>query len=110
VVALRGKVDLSRGEPAFRVEDVSDPEGLKEKSVREVHIRLDAKGLAKDEDMMALRDLIFECSGGCQVYFHLMRKEKETIVKAGTQIGISPADEVADRLRLMPAVTDVWKE
>lgn len=110
VVALKGKVDLSRGEPAFKVEEVADPEGLREKAIREVHIRLTARDGTAEDDMIAIRDLILGSSGACQVYFHLMRGERETIVKAAAQIGVSPSEEVADRLRLLPSVTDVWKE
>lgn len=109
VVALRGMVDVSRSEPSFKVDEIIDPDTLKEKSIREVHIRLTE--LVKTEaDLNDLRDYILEQSGSCHVYFHLQSKNKETIIKANAQIALSSSSVTMDRLRSFFGVKDVWSE
>jgi DNA polymerase-3 subunit alpha len=70
VLCLRGKVDLSRGNPSFKVDDFADPSQLKERSWREVHLRLDGS-VRDDEDLYPLREAILDHPGSCQVFFHL---------------------------------------
>jgi DNA polymerase-3 subunit alpha len=110
VTALKGKVDLSRGKPAFKVEECSDPADLKDKAIREVHIRLEPGPASGEEGMGALRELIFELSGPCHVFFHLERGAREVVVKASTQIGLASTEYAFERLKSVPAVAEVWKE
>jgi DNA polymerase-3 subunit alpha len=109
VAALRGKVDLSRGKPAFKVEEALDPAGLKEKAVREVHIRLDP-GAADEEALGPLREAILEHAGPCQVFFHVERGQREVVVQASSQIGLAASEGVLEELGRVPAVAEVWRE
>jgi DNA polymerase III subunit alpha len=70
VVFARGKIDLSRGNPSFKVDELVDPASLKEKSWREVHLRLGRAPDSEDE-LYPLRDAIFDEPGPCGVYFHV---------------------------------------
>jgi DNA polymerase-3 subunit alpha len=110
VMAIKGKVDTSRDKVSFKVEDLAQPEDLKARSIREVHIRLDLNLLRGEDDVAELRELVFENSGSCNVLFHMTDRKRETIVKAAQQIGLSPSDEVLGRLKQAYAVSEVWKE
>ncbi len=70
VLCLRGKIDLSRGQPAFKIEDFVDPATLKERSWKEVHVRLEA-GIRDPEKLDPLRDALFDNAGSCQVLLHV---------------------------------------
>jgi DNA polymerase III subunit alpha len=110
VAAIRGKVDLSRGKPSLKVEELVDPSALREKAVREVHIRLHPAVAGSEDGLEALREAILEHSGTCRVFFHLDREKKEVVVEASKQIGVSAADRVFDELRRVPAVAEIWRE
>ena len=109
VLCLRGKVDLSRGNPSFKVEDFADPASLKERSWKEVHLRL-AEGIAEEEDLYGLRDAILDEPGSCNVYFHVPCVEGEAVVKANVQITCSASELCLERLREVPVVTEVWRD
>ncbi|HOU38057.1 MAG TPA: DNA polymerase III subunit alpha [Treponemataceae bacterium] len=109
VWGITGKVDFSRENPGFLVEQLIDPDELEEKSVREVHIELDP--VAQDEkDISRLRDFLFESSGNCSVYLHLETPKRMYTVKAATQIQVAPDDDFMSRVADIPCVLQVWKE
>jgi DNA polymerase-3 subunit alpha len=117
VLCLKGKVDLSRGNPSFKVEEFVDPATLKEKSWKEVHLRL---GFAPkhEEDLYALRDALFDEPGSCNVYFHVpagggkesVETAKEVVVKAQVQITCSASEEALERLRAVAPVAEAWRD
>jgi len=117
VLCLRGKVDLSRGKPSLKVEEIADPASLKEKSWKEVHLRLSG-AFSHEEDLYGLRDAIFDEPGSCCVYFHLPAGDAsgnpaaapETVIKAHIQITCSASEESLERLRAAPAVAEVWRD
>jgi DNA polymerase III subunit alpha len=106
VLCLRGEVDLSRSNPSLKVEEVLDPSGLKEKSYKEIHLRLSE--IHAEEDLWELRDTLFESSGPCSVFFHVPGKAGETVVQAYSGISCAPRPEVVDRLRETHHVKEVW--
>ncbi|MBL8968537.1 MAG: DNA polymerase III subunit alpha, partial [Spirochaetaceae bacterium] len=65
VLCLKGKIDLTRSAPSFKVEDFVDPASLKDKSWREVHLRL-KPGIASEDELYDIRDALFEAAGPCQ--------------------------------------------
>jgi DNA polymerase III subunit alpha len=70
VLCLKGTIDLTRDNPSFKVDEIVDPDELKEKSWREIHVRL-AAGIKSEDELYDLRDALFEMPGGCEVYFHV---------------------------------------
>jgi DNA polymerase-3 subunit alpha len=90
VLCLKGKIDLTRENPSFKVEDFVDPATLKEKSWKEVHLRFDSAPGAEDE-LYALRDALFDEPGPCSVYFHVPLGLKPTA--AGPAPGSDCEDE-----------------
>ena len=115
IVGVVGKVDLSRGDPKFLVDDFREPELLEEKDSTEVHIQI-AEDLRLEEDFYQLRSILFENPGTCAIYLHMSAANgsgdppQERIVKASSQITISPRDEVMDRIRDLPWVLEAWKQ
>jgi DNA polymerase-3 subunit alpha len=115
VLCLKGKIDVTRSAPSLKVEDFADPEALKDKSWREIHLRL-APGISSEDELYDLRDVLFEAPGACAVYFHvpLARAvgdgEGEAVVRANPQITCSPSPEILDRLKSTKGVVEVWRD
>ncbi len=106
IVFLKGKIDLERENPSFKVERRVLPSELKEKSYRNLHIAL--RQVRREDDLEALRDLLFETSGQCGVVLHLNSGGSEVVVKAHAQIRCSPAGDMLARIRQTPIVSELW--
>jgi DNA polymerase-3 subunit alpha len=111
VLCLKGKIDLSRGNPSLKIEEIADPATLKEKSWKEVHLRLGSCPEA-EEDLYPLRDALFDEPGGCDVYFHMAAPEqkKEAVIRANGQITCSASEESLERLRAVSPVVEAWRD
>jgi DNA polymerase-3 subunit alpha len=111
VVAVKARIDTSRGEPKLLVESLLEPEGLKEKTARTVHVRFAAEEV-KEEQILRLRDFIVGKPGECGVYFHIRRNSGngDVVIKASPHITLSAEDPVLEEVRSHPLVEEVWKE
>jgi DNA polymerase-3 subunit alpha len=114
IVGVVGKIDTSRGDPKFLVDDFRDPENLEEKEAGEVHVVL-SEDLTGEEDFYHLRSFIFEHPGTCALYLHFPpanggSESKERVLKASSQISLSSKEEVLDKIRNLPLVLEVWKQ
>jgi DNA polymerase-3 subunit alpha len=111
VVAVRGRIDKSRGEPKLIVESLLHPEELRERAARAVHVRFAADRVS-EEQFLRLRDFIVGKPGDCGVYFHIQGNgtSGEIVVKASPHIKLSSEDRVLSEVREHPLVEDVWKE
>ena len=111
VRAVRGTVDLSRGEPKLKADEILLPESLARKQATAVHIKL-SRGFIDEESSFKLRDFLSERKGGCHVYFHLESGENggEKIIKASPQLTVSGSPEVLFKLKQYPQVVDAWSE
>jgi DNA polymerase-3 subunit alpha len=119
VLCLKGKIDLTRGNPSFKVEEYVDPSSLKEKSWKEVHLRL-GSAPRHEEDLYPLRDALFDEPGSCNVYFHVPSSgpggrepaaaTREVVVKAQVQITCSASEEALERLRSVSPIVEAWRD
>jgi DNA polymerase III subunit alpha len=112
VICLKGRIDLSRGSPSLKVEDYVDPSSLKEKSYKEVHLRM-GRAPRHEEELYPLRDALFDEPGSCNVYFHVPTDApggKESIVKAQVQITCSASEESLERLRAVSPIIEAWRD
>jgi DNA polymerase-3 subunit alpha len=110
IVALRGKVDMSRERPSFLVDALLDIDSLSEKSYREVHVRLSAGTAAQEELLYPLRDYLFENSGPCAVFIHIPVQGGESVVRTASQISAAADQGVLDSIKTCSGVTEVWRE
>jgi hypothetical protein len=99
-----------------------DPDTLKDKSWREVHVRLQ-EGIAGEDELYDLRDLLFETPGPCSIWFHVpvataegaegkaaAGAATEVVVRANPQITCSYSEEALDRIRETRAVVEAWRD
>ncbi|MCX7027628.1 MAG: DNA polymerase III subunit alpha [Spirochaetes bacterium] len=114
VYCFKGNFDGIRGKPSFQVKELLDPATLKERSWRELHLRLCPPVEMKysEEDLLALRDSVFSLHGSCSLIFHipLSGDRGEAIVRAGAHVACSALDKDMDFLKSQPLVGDVWRE
>lgn len=109
VMGLSGKIDLSRGDPKFLVDEVVLPEKLKKTKTSEIHIKIN-KDICKEEDLVSLREYLMDSAGSCSVYLHLPSEDtkKDTVIKASGQIRIEPSGAVLKGIKQHPSIADVW--
>ncbi|MCE5256284.1 MAG: DNA polymerase III subunit alpha [Spirochaetaceae bacterium] len=114
VICMNAAYDAARGKPCLQVKELLDPKALKEKSWRELHLRLRPaaeSGKYDEQSLIQLRDAIYSLHGSCKVFFHLpLGDGREAIVQAGDHIGCSAMDRDVDNLKSQALVTDVWRD
>jgi DNA polymerase-3 subunit alpha len=108
-MGFAGRIDTSRGDPKFIVDQVQSPEELREAEVREVHIRLQRARLT-EEELYNLRSHLFDRKGSCPLYLHIAGKngERDTVIQASSQITLTSSGEVLQELRRYPTIEDIW--
>jgi DNA polymerase-3 subunit alpha len=111
VVAVRGRIDRSRGEAKLIVEKLEEPGEGMQRPVRAVHLRF-AGTQAEETEFLRLRDYIVGKPGGCSVFFHVRTDGpgKEIVIKASPHISLSSEPAVLAAVREHPLVEDVWTE
>jgi DNA polymerase-3 subunit alpha len=111
VLAVRGRVDRSRGAAKIKVEELMEPESLPEVGARTIHVRMRERG-GDEEQFLRLRDRMIDSPGDCPVFFHLpgSNGQEEVVVKASPHIRIAAEEAVLTELRDSPLVEDVWSE
>src|SRR5512142_1870252 len=112
VLCLKGKIDLTRGNPSLKVDEVADPAGLRDKAWSSVHLRLGSLP-SHEEELYPLRDALDEEPGPCSVFFHLPAPADGAscpVVKAHAQITCSASEEALERLRAVGPVVEAWRD
>ncbi len=107
VYAFKGKLDGSREQPSFIVDELQDVKALQEKSVSELHIQLDS-GFSDQRQIFELKEFLFGTNGTCTVYFHIDTPSGSYIVRANSQLMAPSTKEFADQLKKLPFVKEVW--
>jgi DNA polymerase-3 subunit alpha len=110
VLALRGKLDMSRDRPSFLVDALLNMDDLSERSWREVHIRLNEGTAEREENLYPLRDCLGEISGSCSVYLHVPTINGEGIVKASAQVTSSSDKVTLETIGACIGIAEVWRE
>lgn len=107
VVALKGTLDASRETPSFLVDELLDIANLRERSIQQVHIKLNDNSF-DEKNIQELRDFVFSRQGQCVLYFHLDTNQGPYIVKANSQARVPCDQEFLKQLELMNQVQEVW--
>jgi DNA polymerase-3 subunit alpha len=110
ICGLRGKLDLSRGDPKFLVDEVKSPEDLEREEIKEIHIKMTDNGY-NEEELFHIRSYLFDHQGSCHVYLHLRpsKSSKEVVVKAHSQLKVSADETVIQHLQEYPHIEEVWR-
>ena len=109
IIAIGGKADFSRGSPSFLVDEVLDKSALKEKSIKEIHIKLSPVP-ANKQQLGKLQDFIVGEDGPCSLFFHIESGRKNYTVKAHTRTTVPSGDDFICRLEEQNMVERVWRE
>ena len=109
IIAVSGKMDFSREPPSFLVDELLDIDNLKEKSVKEIHIKLSSP-LLNQQQLNKFQDAIIGSDGPCSVFFHMETAHKKYTVKASALTGVSSGDDFIRELEGYAFVENVWKE
>ncbi|MDR2897825.1 MAG: DNA polymerase III subunit alpha, partial [Spirochaetaceae bacterium] len=109
VWGLTGKIDTSRETPSFIVDALINPDELQEKSIKEIHIRM-LPGFTEERDLSRLRDMLFESSGNCSVFFHIDTAQGDKTIKANHQMTVSSSEDLIENISGVSVVESVWRE
>ncbi len=109
IMGFSGKVDPSRGDPKFLVDEIIPPEKLKKIKTSEVHIKIN-RNICKEEALVSFREYLMDFTGSCTVYLHLPSEKtnKDTVIKASGQIKLEPSGNVLNSIKEYPNIEDVW--
>jgi DNA polymerase-3 subunit alpha len=107
IIALRGKLDKSRGTPSFVVDEILELAKLAE-SNRELHIRLREAAAKQEEALYPLRDYLMENNGPCPVFIHVPVSGGEAVIRASSQISAGTDAAYINALSLCAEVAGVW--
>lgn len=109
IMGFSGKVDPSRGDPKFLVDEIIPPEKLKKIKTSEVHIKIN-RNICKEEELVSFREYLMDFTGSCTVYLHLPSEKtnKDTVIKASGQIKLEPSGNVLNSIKEYPNIEDVW--
>ncbi len=109
IMGFSGKVDLSRGDPKFLVDEIIPLDTFKKIKTSEVHIKIN-RDICKEEELVSFREYLMDFAGNCTVYLHLSSPEinKDTVIKASGQIKLEPSGNVLNLIKNYPHIEDVW--
>ncbi len=110
VTALRGKVQKNDNGVKIIAEQIIPPEEIQMNETGEIHLRL-TKAYTDEDSLLQFRSLLFQHPGGCPVYLHVQNSEpeNEVVIKAASQIRISPDEKTVEALRENSFVEDIWR-
>ena len=104
-VILKGQLDNKRDKPSFRVMEILNPDKLP-LPYREIHIRLQERAAAQEEELYPLRDYLMENPGSCSVYIHVPIQDGEAVIRTATQMLANQAH--IDGILQYAGVAEVW--
>ncbi|MBI9102120.1 MAG: DNA polymerase III subunit alpha [Spirochaetales bacterium] len=111
IIAVEGKMDKKRGTPQLLVDQILNPDELKEVNEKELHIRL-SRGECSEDDLLDYRDFLIPHAGAFPIYLHVPKpaSDGEIIVKASGQLKLSGESEILELIKTHPLTGDIWKE
>ncbi|MSQ48125.1 MAG: DNA polymerase III subunit alpha [Deltaproteobacteria bacterium] len=89
-VCLRGALDIDDERCQIIADEVVPLESVATREVQQVHIQVPADVTTK-EDLVALKDVLAQHTGGCQTFLHLMRPDyTETVIALPNALSVAP--------------------
>jgi len=109
IVGVVGRVDMSRDKAQLKVDEIKQPDELREAGIRETHIELIDQDYS-EEELMDLRSFFQDMPGPSTLYFHVRADDRKTIVKSSNQLQVAVDDSILERVKNYKAVAAAWKE
>lgn len=109
LIALAGKIDDSKEEKSFLVDQVLDISTMQKKKNWDVHIKLQ-KNFTSEDQIFPIRDFLFGTTGNSCVYFHIDTNQGSYVICANDQMKVPCSDEFFEELEQQPLVLSAWKE
>lgn len=109
VLGVTGTIELNRGDPKLKVEEITSPEELKEIKVSEMHIKFVERDF-DEEELIELRAFIQDRDGQSPLYIHMDRPEGHAIIKVSSQLTVNSSETVLKEIKEYPGVEDAWVE
>ena len=109
VLGVTGTIELNRGDPKLKVEEINSPEELKEIKVSEVHIKFVEREF-DEEELIELRAFIQDRDGQSPLFIHMDRPEGHAIIKVSSQLTVNSSDTILKEIKEYPGIEDVWVE
>lgn len=113
IYAFQGKAELRTDQDppsaSFIVDQIVDPEKLKEKSISECHILLNDQ-YTGPKDLVEIKEILFGSSGNCSVYLHIDINKTRYIIKANAQLRVPSTGPLPEKIKDLAIVDDVWFE
>ncbi|MDR2150523.1 MAG: DNA polymerase III subunit alpha [Spirochaetaceae bacterium] len=119
VVALRGSLERNpkRDRPGLLIDEILDLEKLQEAAEKqktslqtpvyhELHIRLKEHTADNDDELRALYDCLVGRNGACMVFIHVPLPDRETIIRAASQIKVAPS--LLSAIKTHAGVENAW--
>ncbi len=106
IVAVKGRIDKSRGTPKLIAEEIVDPTDLKNGETHSIHIKFYDSISEDDEGILDLRDFLIERKGKYPLFLHV----GNVVIRASSQLSVSDSDEMVESIKSYPQVEEVWKE
>ncbi|MBN2658649.1 MAG: DNA polymerase III subunit alpha [Spirochaetales bacterium] len=109
VLGITGTVELNRGDPKLKVEEISSPDELKEIKVSEVHVKF-AEREFDEEELIDMRAFIQDNGGQSPLFIHMDRPNGHAIIKVSSQLTVESTEEALEKMKDYPGIEDVWVE
>jgi DNA polymerase-3 subunit alpha len=109
VLGVTGTIELNRGDPKLKVEEILSPDDLKEIKVSEVHIKFVDREF-DEEELIELRAFIQDRDGQSLLFIHMDRPEGHAIIQVSSQLTVSASDTILKEIKEYPGIEDAWIE
>ncbi len=96
-VLVSGTIEAEGNQVKMIATDIRLLKEVRRESISAIHIRLNPIGV--DDDILKTLESVFERhKGDCPIYFHVIEKEEEKIIKAHSTFNITPSEELVQDL------------
>jgi len=109
VLGVTGTIELNRGDPKLKVEEINSPDELKEIKVSEMHIKFVNREF-DEEELIELRAFIQDRDGQSPLFIHMDRPEGHAIIRVSSQLTVNSSDTILKEIKEYPGIEDAWIE
>lgn len=122
IYGFKGKFETRQDKLSFLLDAIVDANTLEPEAIREAHLVL-VKDLCTQTSLRSVMDTCITYKGNCALLIHVLadeeeaeelteapavRKQEETVIKAGREFSVGYSDDFISALREQQAVSDIW--